>query len=133
MSSIDDRQSMFSLMPSQLADSHALNFNRLFFSLAYRGHRQLKQFSAARRECGKQSNLNRHLELWGLDTKIPWIRADRGNLAEAIEKLLLNAELREEVARDCRTFMLQYYSAEVGIQVFLFYALQAVKNFAARS
>jgi len=80
-----------------------------------------------------RENLNRHLELWGLDTQIPWIRADRSNLAEAIEKLLLNAEYREQVARDCRTFMLQYYSAEVGIQVFLFYALQAVKGFAARS
>ena len=80
-----------------------------------------------------RENLNRHLELWGLDTKLPWIRADRSNLTEAIEKLLLDADHREEVARDCRTFMLQYYSAEVGIQVFLFYALQAVKNFASRS
>lgn len=80
-----------------------------------------------------RENINRHLELWGLDTKIPWIRADRTNLAEAIEKLLINADYREEVARDCRTFMLQYYSAEVGIQVFLYYVLQAVKNFAAAS
>ena len=78
-----------------------------------------------------RENLNRHLELWGLDTKIPWIRADRTNLAEVIEKLLINADYREEVARDCRTFMLQYYSAEVGIQVFLYYVLQAVKNYAA--
>ena len=80
-----------------------------------------------------RENLNRHLELWGLDTKIPWVRADRTNLVEAIEKLLVNADHREEVARDCRTFMLQYYSAEVGIQLYLYYALQAVKNFAAAS
>lgn len=80
-----------------------------------------------------RENLNRHLELWGLDTKIPWVRADRTNLAEAIEKLLVNADHREEVARDCRTFMLQYYSAEVGIQLYLYYALQAVKNYAATS
>ena len=73
-----------------------------------------------------RENLNRHLELWGLDTKIPWVRADRSNLAEAIEKLLINADYREEVARDCRTFMLQYYSAEVGIQLFLYYALGAL-------
>lgn len=80
-----------------------------------------------------RENLNRHLELWGLDTKIPWVRADRTNLAEAIEKLLVNADYREEVARDCRTFMLQYYSAEVGIQLYLYYALQAVKNCAEAS
>lgn len=80
-----------------------------------------------------RENLNRHLELWGLDTRIPWVRADRTNLAEAIEKLLVNADYREEVARDCRTFMLQYYSAEVGIQLYLYYALQAVKNYAAAS
>lgn len=80
-----------------------------------------------------RENLNRHLELWGLDTKIPWVRADRTNLKEAIEKLLVDADYREEVARDCRTFMLQYYSAEVGIQVFLYYVLQAVKNYAAAS
>lgn len=73
-----------------------------------------------------RENLNRHLELWGLDTKIPWVRADRSTLAEAIEKLLINADYREEVARDCRTFMLQYYSAEVGIQLFLHYALGAL-------
>ncbi|MBS2039347.1 hypothetical protein JST97_30460 [bacterium] len=73
-----------------------------------------------------RENLNRHLELWGLDTKIPWVRADRTNLAECIEKLLVNADYREEVARDSRTFMLQYYSAEVGIKLFLHYALQAV-------
>ena len=80
-----------------------------------------------------RENLNRHLELWGLDTKIPWVRADRTNLAEAIEKLLVDADYREQVARDCRTFMLQYYSAEVGIQLYLYYALQAVKNYAAVS
>lgn len=80
-----------------------------------------------------RENLNRHLELWGLDTKIPWVRADRTNLAEAIEKLLTNADYREEVARDSRTFMLQYFSAEVGIQLFLHYALQALNGSGAKS
>ena len=80
-----------------------------------------------------RENLNRHLELWGLDTKIPWLLADRTNLAEVIEKLLVSADLREEVARDCRTFMLQYYSAEVGIQLFLYYVLQALTSYAAES
>ncbi|MFN8606172.1 MAG: hypothetical protein U0931_01480 [Vulcanimicrobiota bacterium] len=80
-----------------------------------------------------RENLNRHLELWGLDTKIPWVRAERTNLVGAIEKLLINADYREEVARDCRTFMLQYYGAEVGIQLFLHHALRAVTGSGVKS
>lgn len=73
-----------------------------------------------------RANLNRHLEYWGLDCQFPWLQADRTNLHEVIQRLLDDSDYRQEVGDRGRIFMLQNFNAEVGIQTYLYYALQAL-------
>jgi hypothetical protein len=75
-----------------------------------------------------RANLNRHLEYWGLDCRFPWLHADRTTLVEVLDRLICDADHRAEVAQDGRFFMLQNFNAQVGIQVYLYYALQAVEG-----
>ena len=75
-----------------------------------------------------RSNINRHLEYWGLDCRFPWLHADRTSLVEVLDQLIRDADHRAQVAQDGRFFMLQNFNAEVGIQVYLYYALQAVEG-----
>jgi len=75
-----------------------------------------------------RANLNRHLEYWGLDCRFPWLHADRTTLVEVMEKLICDADHRAQVAQDGRFFMLQNFNAQVGIQTYLYHALQAVEG-----
>lgn len=75
-----------------------------------------------------QENFNRHLEQWGLDTHLPWVIADRTNLVEVTERLITDPDHRAQVGQECRQFMLDYFNARVGIQVYLHYALRALTH-----
>lgn len=75
-----------------------------------------------------QENLNRHLEFWGLDCQLPWIEADRSNLTEVLEALILDADRRQEIGENSRRFMLEYMHPGRGIQILLHHALRAIEE-----
>lgn len=75
-----------------------------------------------------QENANRHLEYWGLDAEFPWAEADRSNLPQVLEHLIVDPDWRGEVAERCRRFMLHHYAPSQGIIPLLHYAQQVVQK-----
>jgi hypothetical protein len=75
-----------------------------------------------------QSNVNRHLEYWGLETKFPWLSCRREGLAETFESLYSSPERRAEIGRESQRFMRKYFSPQKGILPLLYHCYRAVRG-----
>ena len=75
-----------------------------------------------------RSNINRHREYWGLDADFPWVTARSETLTETLAGLIESPEIRLEIGRRSRAFMLKYFSPQEGILPLLFHCYQAVKG-----
>lgn len=80
-----------------------------------------------------RSNTNRHREYWGLDAEFPWLSSDREQLQATLEPLLDDPDLRAEIGRRSRLFMLKYFSPQKGILPLLFHCYQAMTKGAESS
>ncbi|MCA9794994.1 MAG: hypothetical protein KC910_24465, partial [Candidatus Eremiobacteraeota bacterium] len=75
-----------------------------------------------------QFNRNRHREYWGMEVAFPWRSTDLAGLETCLEELILNPELRADLGRSGRAFMLEYFSPRMGIVPLIYYCYKAMKK-----
>ncbi len=75
-----------------------------------------------------QFNRNRHREYWGLEVGFPWRSTTPEKLEETLEELILDSNLRKNLGRAGRKFMLGYFSPQVGIVPMIYYCYQATQR-----
>lgn len=71
-------------------------------------------------------NINRHREYWGFEPDFPWVTTSHEGLEDSLAELVADPELRLEIGRRSRRFMLKYFSAQEGILPLLFHCNQAI-------
>jgi hypothetical protein len=72
-----------------------------------------------------QFSVNRHREYWGLDIDFPWLNATPQNLAEVLASIFEDPELRLDLGRRGRQFMLEYFSPARGILPLIYHLANA--------
>jgi hypothetical protein len=72
-----------------------------------------------------QFSINRHREYWGLDIDLPWLHATPQNLTEVLAGLFDDPQLRLDLGKRGRQFMLEYFSPAQGILPLIYHLANA--------